>query len=541
MEASMGVDEVLLSVGDVAELAGVSPAAVANWRARGTKGFPHPLRDGKTGPLYRRSEIVGFLAARRSAPQGLDVPLGLENSLWNAADKLRGSIDPSQYRHLILTLLFLRRVLTEASAPDGVTIPDGMSWATTIESCSAGRLGSVLAGVIETLQACNPQLGNSLPAVFGVSSIDARRLKGLVDVVSALTHDERGLRDQMGRVYEYFLGRFAQMEGRSGGEFYTPESIVRLLAEIVNPTSGVLYDPCCGSAGMFVQSQRVKQLHRSKGKLRIYGQELNPATWRLARMNLALHDIEGDLGKGPADTFHEDLHEGLQADFVLANPPFNISDWGVELLQDDARWTFGVPPSGNANLAWIQHIWAHLSAKGRAGVVLSNGTLSSDADNERTIRAGLVRADAIDCLVALPPQLFYSTSIPVTLWFLAKNKSSGPREGKVLFVDARDLGQKVTRSHRVLSDDDVARVVRLYRAFEVGEDCHEVGFARAVPLSEIEQTGFSLVPSRYVVPDAVEDGALPLADLLVEYQSLQREVQELDRVILADIEELLRA
>jgi type I restriction enzyme M protein len=534
MQAEPQAEDLLIGVAEVAKLAGVTPAAVANWRARGTRGFPAPAQEGRGGPLYRATEISGWL--RRSPAHGRQPPqplLGIEGSLWGAADKLRGSIDASQYRHVVLTLLFLRRLLTPGAAPVGVVVPADLSWE-TVRGSRDEALNETIKAAVQAVEHDNPSLRGAVPQVFASSIIDARRLRGLVDIVSAIAADDVGLRDQIGRTYEYFLGRFAAVEGRSGGEFYTPSTVVRLLAEVVEPLTGTLYDPCCGSGGMFVQSVRVKDAHGSGDQpLRIVGQEMNAATWRLARMNLALNDLDADLGSEPADTFHEDQHPGLKADYVLANPPFNISDWGVETLTQDPRWRFGVPPGSNANLAWVQHIWSVLSPRGRAGIVLSNGTSASDAPAEMAIRAGLLEADAIECMVALPSQLFYSTTIPVTLWFLAKDKTAGRRAGQVLFIDARDLGEKVTRSHRELRDVDIQRIVTAYQSWTHGSFVPDPGFAAVASTDEIKAARWSLVPSRYVGGSAAELPQESLEQLVAEFRILHAEAADLDRDILS--------
>jgi type I restriction enzyme M protein len=528
-------DDRLIGVGEIAKLAGVTSAAVANWRARGTRRFPSPAHEGKSGPVYRLREITQWLESRPARAGAKPQPLlGIEASLWGAADKLRGSVDASQYRHVVLTLLFLRRMLTAEAAPSGTVLPDGLSWSDTLMSADDDTLHLAIHNTIERLEAANPRLSGVLPRVFGEAMIDGRRLRGLVEIVDNIGDDAARLRDQLGRAYEYFLGRFAAVEGRSGGEFYTPSSIVSLLAEIVEPVSGTLYDPCCGSGGMFVQSVKVKEAHGAGAEqLHIVGQELNAATWRLARMNMALHDLEADLGDGPADTFHDNQHPDLSADYVLANPPFNISDWGADALRDDPRWTFGVPPNANANLAWVQHIWSVLSDRGRAGIVLANGSLSSTGAVEAGIRAGLVQSDAVECMVALPPQLFYSTTIPVTLWFLAKDK--GDRSGEVLFIDARQMGEKVTRSHRELTTDDVARVVGCYRAWAGGEFQPEPGFSGVADTASIGSNDWSLVPSRYVGGDVSEVDSETLEQLLAEYRTLHEEAGRLDDAIMREL------
>ena len=535
-------DEQFVGVAEIAELAGVTKAAVANWRARGTRAFPAPVHEGKNGPLYRLTDVAEWLRRRPGQDDGDAKPLlGVEAALWGASDKLRGSVDPSQYRHLVLTLLFLRRVLSQSGAPAGLVVPEGITWDDCIVGARADQLPTAIRDVIQGLEASNERLRGVLPDLFVRTPIDPRRLHGLVGIITDIARDEAGARDQLGRVYEYFLGRFASLEGRSGGEFYTPHAIVRLLAEIVEPVQGTLYDPCCGSGGMFVQSARVRDAHGGrKGRLNIRGQELNEATWRLAQMNLALHNLEGDLGDHPADTFHENLHEGLLADYVLANPPFNISDWGVGDLVDDPRWQYGTPPAGNANLAWVQHIWAHMSPRGRAGIVLSNGSLTSDSPTELAIRSRLISADAVECMIALPPQLFYSTTIPVTLWFLAKNKAVGNRRKKVLFIDARSMGEKVTRSHRDLRGAEMVRIVEKYRAWRDGEsDVDETGFSAIVTIDRIEATGWSLAPSRYVEDAGAEHAPESLEELVAEYRALHAEAALLDSEILAALHQVM--
>lgn len=550
--------DAMIGVAEIAELAGVTSAAVANWRRRKTNEFPSPAHDSRSGPLYRRAKIEEWLATKRprrgrppknkrpaakssgktKAASPPAQPLGVEASLWAAADKLRGSVDASQYRTLVLTLLFLRRVLDSQSEPTGLEVPSGLTWDTVTEA-PPSEMAASLGKAVEAIEGENPRLAGVIPNAFTTSGVDARRLSGLVNIVSQIPVDEAH-RDQLGRVYEYFLGRFASLEGRSGGEFYTPSSVVRLLVEMIEPLSGKVYDPCCGSGGMFVQSARFLEAHGGQtGDLSIFGQELNPNTWKLALMNLALHNLEGYLGEGPADTFHGDVHPNLKADYVLANPPFNISDWGADSLLKDPRWTYGVPPAGNANLAWVQHILARLSDTGRAGVVLANGSLSSDQTADVEVRSELVRQDVIECMVALPTQLFYSTTIPVTLWFLSKDK--GDRAGSTLFINARDLGKKVTRTHRVLLEEDVDRIAQCYRRWRDGEaEVEEPGFSAVVTTADIEAARMSLVPSRYVgFGDLDDEDVEPLEDLVVRYRTLRGEVDSLDRKILDALSPLL--
>lgn len=521
--------EILISAKEVAELAGVSAAAVANWRSRGTSGFPSPALDGPNGPLYRQSEISSWLDGRKtSTGRPLNAPLDIQSGLWAAADKLRGTVDASQYRHIVLTLLFLKKVLDPAANLSKVVIPVGQSWSTI---ASAKDVGDRLEEAIAKIEALNPQLQGVIPRVFGSAVIDSRRLEGLVRIISELNTSRDPMNDQLGRAYEFFLGRFAALEGRSGGEFYTPESVVRLLTEIVEPVSGSVYDPCCGSGGMFVQSAKLR-LAKGKSSIQVFGQELNATTWKLAQMNLLMHSIDANLGEGPADTFHSDAHTGKQFDSILANPPFNISDWGVEELTSDRRWEFGVPPSGNANMGWVQHIWSHLKPGGRAGVVLSNGSLSSDQTQDLQIRKALIESGAIEGMVALPPQLFFSTAIPVTLWILHKPKRGAAIDQRILFVDAKDLGYKVTRTHRDLTIEETTRVHEQFERFRSGDFISIPGFAAIGTIDDVEAARWSLVPSRYVGTNReIVADSKSVEDLLGEYSKLTRQIHALDAVI----------
>ncbi len=526
--------EVLVSAKEIADMAGVSAAAVANWRSRGTIGFPSPAVDGPNGPLYRQAEIASWLEGRKSTSRNkVSAPLDIQGGLWAAADKLRGSVDASNYRHIVLTLLFLKKILDKDSKISGVSVPANLSWDTI---STDGVTGEDLEKVIEEIESLNPKLRGVIPRVFSRSIIDPRRLSGLMTIISELNTSTDPMNDQLGRAYEFFLGRFAALEGRSGGEFYTPESVVRLLTEIVAPVSGSIYDPCCGSGGMFVQSAKLR-LNKGETGLKVYGQELNPTTWKLAQMNLMMHSIESDLGRGPADTFHDDVHNGTMFDSILANPPFNISDWGVEELGGDRRWEFGIPPSGNANMGWVQHIWSHLKPGGRAGIVLSNGSLSSDQAQDLQIRRALIEAGAIEGMVALPPQLFFSTAIPVTLWFLRKPEKTNSNVSQILFVDAKDFGHKVTRTHRDLSLDETSMILDQFNAMREGNFTPKAGFAALASIAEIEAARWSLVPSRFVGTSLAEaSSSKPIEDLLVEYSTLRDEIHHLD----AEITKLLK-
>jgi len=395
----------------------------------------------------------------------------------------------------------------------------------------------------------NPSLKGVLPKEYARPGLDKQRLGQLIDLVTniPLGDQESRSRDILGRVYEYFLSQFASAEGKKGGEFYTPRCVVKLLVEMLEPFKGRVYDPCCGSSGMFVQSEEFITAHGGKlGDISIYGQESNYTTWRLAKMNLAIRGIDGQIGHG--DSFHNDRHPDLRADYILANPPFNVSDWRGELLKDDKRWKHGVPPPGNANFAWVQHIIFHLAPTGLAGFVLANGSMSSNQSGEGEIRKNLIEADLVDCMVALPGQLFYSTQIPACLWFLARDKKNHrfrDRRGEVLFVDARKLGNMVDRTHRELTDD-IAKIAHTYHAWRgeknAGEYTDVPGFCKAAKLDEIRKHGHVLTPGRYVGAEAAEEDDEPfgekmkrLATTLVEQQA---EAAKLDAAIAANLKEL---
>ena len=347
----------------------------------------------------------------------------------------------------------------------------------------------------------------------------------LIDLVGkiGLGDSENRSKDILGGVYEYFLGQFASAEGKRGGQFYTPRCVVQLLVEMIEPYNGRIYDPCFGSGGMFVQSEKFVEAHGGRiGDLSIYGQESNPTTWKLCKMNLAIRGIEGNLGSQNADTFHNDLHKNLKADFILANPPFNMSDWGGERLREDGRWQYGSPHTGNANYAWVQHIIHHLSTNGIAGFVLANGSMSSNQSGEGEIRKAIVDADLVDCMVALPGQLFYNTQIPACLWFLTRNKRNGKfrnRSGETLFIDARKLGVLIERVHRELTEDEIARIAQTYHAWRGEQDAGEYedvpGFCKSAKWEDIKAHGYVLTPGRYVGAEEVEDDDEPFEEKML--------------------------
>jgi type I restriction enzyme M protein len=506
---------------------------------------------------------------QRSPPTGNGEPLGFEATLWAAADKLRGSMDSSEYKHVVLGLIFLkyiddafterRNLLAADLAADGFDeaamsellesrdeytaegifwVPPEARWSHLRANAKQPEIGKLIDDAMDLVELDNPSLRAVLPKTFSRPALDQRRLGELVDLISGIGvgSAEHREKDVLGRVYEYFLGRFASAEGKGGGEFYTPRSVVRLLVEMIEPYQGRVYDPCCGSGGMFVQSERFVQAHGGRrNDISIYGQESNDTTWRLAKMNLAIRGIEADLGPRSGDTFHDDLHADLRADYILANPQFNDSDWGGELLRDDQRWKYGVPPGGNANFAWLQHMASKLSPRGVAGVVLANGSLSSQQSGEGQIRQAMVEGDLVECIVALPPQLFYSTQIPASLWFLNRDKANGrsragtatlrERQGELLFIDARTLGTMVDRTHRELNDEDILGIARTYHSWRGEPDCvayEDVpGFCASATVAQVAEHRFALNPGRYVGSEEAEDDGEPVA------QKIARLTQEL--------------
>lgn len=505
--------------------------------------------------------------------------LGFESTLWAAADLLRNNMDPAEYKHVVLGLLFLkyiedafeeRREALKAAVADPESeyfvepderedelaelledrdeyaaenvfwVPKAARWTHIRAQAKQPTIGKTIDEAMDAIEQENPRLKDVLPKIFGMPNLDKHNLGKLIDLVSGIglgTKEHRD-KDTLGRVYEYFLSRFASAEGKGGGEFYTPVSVVRLLVEMLEPYQGRVYDPCCGSGGMFVQSLKFIEAHNGqRNEITVYGQESNRTTWRMARMNLAIRGIEANLGKQHADSFHKDLHPDLRADFVLANPPFNISKWGGELLENDVRWRYGTPPTGNANFAWVQHFLHHLAPTGTAGFVLANGSMSSMQSGEGDIRKRLVEADLVDCIVACPGQLFYATQIPVCLWFLTKRKKGKghrDRRGETLFIDARKLGQMETRVHRVLGDDDIEKVAGTYHAWRNHGGKYEdvAGFSKSETLKEIEAHDFVLTPGRYVGAEEVEDDREPFEEkmerLTAELSAQLAEATKLD-------------
>jgi type I restriction enzyme M protein len=521
--------------------------------------------------------------------------------LWKAADTLRGQIDAAEYKHVVLGLLFLKYIsdsfearreeLKAELAADGITgpqlesllenrdeytaervfwVPPEARWQNLQNQAARPDIATLIDDAILAVERDNPNLKGKLPRDYARRGIAPEKMKGLIDLIADIGFkgDRAKARDTLGRVYEYFLGKFAQAEGKLGGEFFTPRCIVRLLVEMLEPYEGRVYDPCCGSAGMFVQSERFVEAHGGqKTDISIFGQESNPTTWRLAHMNLAIRGIEANLGSQPADTFLRNLHPDLKADYILANPPFNISDWSGKLLADDVRWRYGTPPVGNANYAWIQHFIHHLAPPngrggGVAGFVMANGSLSTGSGGEGEIRSAIVEADLVDCIVALPAQLFLTTGIPACLWFITRDKSGKnlkhggrDRKGETLFVDARKLGTMQTRTLRVLTgggdgesmladgmgdpnfDSDLGRIFYAFRQWR-GEPAPEwwdeaqhgawtyrdiAGFCKAETIEGIKKHGFVLTPGRFVGAEEQEDDGEPFAE---KYPRLLAELEE---------------
>ncbi|MDE0600946.1 MAG: class I SAM-dependent DNA methyltransferase [bacterium] len=470
--------------------------------------------------------------------------LGFEAQLWAAADKLRGNMEPSDYKHVALGLIFLKYIsdafeakraellqdkLADAEDPEEYIaenvfwVPKAARWSRLQARAKQTSIGKDIDDAMLAIENDNASLKGVLPKDYARPALNKVMLGELIDLVSGIGMAEEAdrSRDILGRVYEYFLGGFAGAEGKRGGEFYTPRSVVRLLVEMLEPYKGRVYDPCCGSGGMFVQSERFVEEHGGRiGDIAIYGQESNYTTWRLAKMNLAVRGIDADIRWNNEGSFHKHELPDLKADFILANPPFNISDWGGDRLREDARWQFGTPPVGNANYAWLQHIHHHLAPKGTAGVVLANGSMSSAQSGEGDIRRKMVERDAVDCMIALPGQLFYSTQIPACLWFLARHKKPGngwrDRRGEILFIDARKLGHMVDRTRKEFSDEDIARISGTYHAWRGESDAasyeDEPGFCRAATLEEVRRHNHVLTPGRYVGAAAAEADDVPFEE-----------------------------
>jgi type I restriction enzyme M protein len=559
-------------------------------------------KSADTPAARKRGGRKGTRAPRAQA--GNSANLGFEAKLWQAADALRNNMDAAEYKHVVLGLIFLKYISDAFEAqhakleseqaqgadtedPDEYRaesifwVPREARWSHLKASAPQPTIGRLVDDAMSAIERDNPSLKGVLPKDYARPGLDKQRLGQLINLVSDIDFrrpaprpdghpspagrgdggEGRHAYDLLGRVYEYFLAQFASAEGKKGGQFYTPSRVVRVLVAILAPYKGRVYDPCCGSGGMFVQSEKFIEAHSGKiGDISIYGQESNYTytTWRLAKMNLAIRGIDAQIAHG--DTFHRDRHPDLKADYVLANPPFNDSDWRGELLKDDRRWVYGVPPAGNANFAWVQHFIHHLAPTGLAGFVLANGSMSSNQSGEGEIRKNIIEADLVDCMVALPGQLFYSTQIPVCLWFLARDKKNGrfrDRRGETLFIDARKLGTMIDRVHRELTDEDIAKIADTYHLWRgdphpLGEGRGEgnagatyedvPGFCKSATLDEIRKHGHVLTPGRYVGTEAAEEDDEPFEEKMRRLTATLREQTEegrrLDAAIAANLREL---
>ncbi len=503
--------------------------------------------------------------------------LGFEAKLYQAADKLRNNMDTAEYKHVVLGLIFLKYIsdafeekhnslLKEFANPESehyikdevvrsqsagdrdeylaeniFYVPKEARWSYLQANAKHPEIGTRIDNAMQAIEQENPRIKGVLPKNYARPGLDKHRLGELVDLIGTIGLGEKEYqsKDMFGRVYEDFLSQFASAEGKRGRQFYTPRCVVQLLVEMLAPYKGRVYDPCCGSGGMFVQSEAFVEAHGGqRDDISIYGQESNPATRQLALMNLAIRGIDANLGQEPADSFHRDLHPDLKVDYILANPPFNNSDWGAGRLSEDRRWIYGTPPPGNANFAWVQHFIYHLAPNGMAGFVLTNGSMSSNAATEGEIRKNIVEADLVDCMVALPGQLFYSTSIPVCLWFLTKNKENHlfrKRTGETLFIDARGLGKMIDRVHRELTHSEMMRIAKTYHSWRgdegAGEYADTPGFCKNSTLEEIREQGFTLTPRRYVGIADIEDDEIPFERRMTQLSTkLYEQLAESDRL-----------
>ena len=452
--------------------------------------------------------------------------IGFEKKIWDAACVLRGNMDASEYKSVVLGLIFLKYIsdrfdekyeqlkaegdgfeedIDEYTSEGIFFVPQGARWRDIAAKAHTPEIGVVIDDAMRSIEKENKRLKDILPKNFARPELDKRRLGEVVDLFTNIQMHEQGSeKDILGRTYEYCLSKFAEQEGKLAGEFYTPSCVVRTLVEVLQPYHGRVYDPACGSGGMFVQSAKFIENHSGNiNDISVYGQDSNPTTWKMAQMNLAIRGIDADLGKYNADTFFNDCHPTLRADYIMANPPFNLSDWGADKLQDDVRWKYGIPPASNANFAWLQHMIHHLAPNGRIGMVLANGSLSSQSGGEGDIRKNIINADLVDCIVAMPTQLFYTTQIPVSLWFLSKTKK---QPGKTLFIDARKMGTMVTRKLRELSEDDIKKIADTYNAFIYGTLEDVKGFCAVKATEDIAAQDYILTPGRYVgIEDKEED------------------------------------
>lgn len=483
--------------------------------------------------------------------------IGFEKQIWDAACILRGNMDAAEYKQVVLGLIFLKYISDkfdvryqdllaegdgfeedrdEYSAENIFFVPGEARWSAIAASAHTPEIGSVIDNAMILIEKENPRLKGILPKNFARPELDKRRLGEVVDLFTNIAMVEHGdTRDILGRTYEYCLSKFAEQEGKLAGEFYTPACVVKTIVEILKPYNGRVYDPACGSGGMFVQSAKFIDNHQGNiHDISVYGQDSNPTTWKMAQMNLAIRGIEANLGSYNADTFFNDCHPTLKADFIMANPPFNLSDWGADKLKDDVRWKYGLPPAGNANFAWMQHMIHHLAPNGKIGLVLANGSLSSQSGGEGEIRKNIINDDLVECIIAMPTQLFYTTQIPVSLWFLRRNKK---QKGKTLFIDAREMGTMVSRKLRELTDEDIVKLADAVAEFENGTLENVKGFCAAVPTEEIAKQDYILTPGRYVGIKEQQDDGEPfndkmqrltgeLSDLFAKSHELEAEIKK---------------
>ena len=465
--------------------------------------------------------------------------IGFEKKIWDAACVLRGNIDASEYKSVVLGLIFLKYIsdrfeekynqlkeegdgfeedIDEYTSEGIFFVPQGARWSDVAAKAHTPEIGVAIDNAMRSIERENKRLKDILPKNFARPELDKRRLGDVVDLFTNIKMIDQGNeKDILGRTYEYCLAKFAEQEGKLAGEFYTPSCVVRTLVEILQPYHGRVYDPCCGSGGMFVQSAKFIENHSGNiNDISVYGQDSNPTTWKLAQMNLAIRGIDADLGQYNADTFFNDCHPTLRADFIMANPPFNLSDWGADKLQDDVRWKYGIPPASNANFAWLQHMIYHLAPNGRIGMVLANGSLSSQSGGEGEIRKNIINADLVDCIIAMPAQLFYTTQIPVSLWFLSRNKK---QKNKTLFIDARKMGTMVTRKLRELTDEDVQKLADTYKKYVDGTLEDVKGFCAVKDTKDIAEQDHILTPGRYVGIEEQSDDGEPFEEKMARLTS----------------------
>ena len=487
--------------------------------------------------------------------------IGFEKQIWNAACVLRGNMDASEYKGVVLGLIFLKYISDrfedkynqlvadgdgfeedrDEYTSEGIFfVPTGARWSDVSAKAHDPEIGQVIDDAMRAIEKENARLKDILPKNFARPELDKRRLGEVVDLFTNIKMIEHGSeKDILGRTYEYCLSMFAEQEGKRGGEFFTPSCVVRTLVEVLQPFKGRVYDPCCGSGGMFVQSAKFVENHSGNiNDISIYGQDSNPTTWKLAQMNLAIRGIEPDLGKYAADTFLDDQHPTMRADYIMANPPFNLSNWGAEQLKDDVRWQYGMPPASNANFAWLQHMIYHLAPGGRMGMVLANGSLSSQSGGEGDIRKNIVNADLVDCIIAMPTQLFYTTQIPVSLWFISKRKKQA---GKTLFIDARKMGDMVSRKLRELTDEDIKKIADTYNAYVNGTLEDVKGFCAVVDTEKIAEQDYILTPGRYVGVEEQEDDGEPFEEKMVRLTSELSDLFKQSHKLEAEIKEKLGA